>query len=685
MIRRHTGSWTQTQRRFKPFIRHVTGWIGAECHKFICPAEQGKCPVTDLGQTLDNAERVLLTTSGDKRDVFKTVVTVKIAGRDHLLESFVDITARKQAEEMLRNSEGKYRALFDDAADAHLLTDEKGLLDCNAAALRMFGYSTKSELIALHPAEFSPETQPDGTDSRFDSEQKIAAAIRNGSARFEWMHMRKNGELFPAEICMSAIMLSSGPAMLGTIRDLTERRRSEESLKLFRTLIDQASDAIEVVDPATSRYIDVNERTCRSLGYTREEMLSMFVFDVDLHTKEMQNRVEEGFREKGFARFESEHRRKDGSVFPVEVELRLVQLDRAYVVSTARDMTERKLTLQKLSRSEARLALRNRLADIFLTVPDDKMFDEVLNVVMERMSSTCGLFGFTDEQGSLVIPSLCGQIWKECKMDGKNLCLPREAWGGAWGRALIEKVPFVSNQLGQTPDGHVPILRYLVTPILHMGQAIGVLAVANKSTDYDDPDKEMLEDMAGYLAPVLHARLQRDAQELARKHAEETIESLARTDPLTGLANRRVLDETLPRETARAKRLQGSLALIFADLDQFKSINDRFGHQAGDQVLAAVGAILQRNLRSYALATRFGGDEFVLLLPGTTKDGAIIVAERIREKVAVSTVPDCPSPFTLSLGVATFEAGESGAELLARADKALYRAKKKGGDRVEVA
>jgi len=167
--------------------------------------------------------------------------------------------------------------------------------------------------------------------------------------------------------------------------------------------------------------------------------------------------------------------------------------------------------------------------------------------------------------------------------------------------------------------------------------------------------------------------------------ANEKIAVLARVDELTGLPNRRMLDETLPRETARASRLHESLAVCFADLDHFKSINDRFGHKAGDQVLIHLGAVLKSQLRSYALAARFGGDEFVLLLPGTTQKEAIIFAERIRKKVAASIVPESPAKFTVSLGVACFQTGETGEKLIARADKALYRAKEKGGNRVEVA
>ena len=169
------------------------------------------------------------------------------------------------------------------------------------------------------------------------------------------------------------------------------------------------------------------------------------------------------------------------------------------------------------------------------------------------------------------------------------------------------------------------------------------------------------------------------------KKANEMIETLARTDGLTSLANRRMLEETLPREAARASRLNESLSVIFIDVDHFKSINDQFGHKAGDQVLAQLGSIFKSQLRSYALAARYGGDEFVLLLPGTSKEEAIVIAERIREKIGDLAVPDYPRQVAVSMGVASFVADETGEELVARADEALYRAKEKGGSRLEVA
>lgn len=169
------------------------------------------------------------------------------------------------------------------------------------------------------------------------------------------------------------------------------------------------------------------------------------------------------------------------------------------------------------------------------------------------------------------------------------------------------------------------------------------------------------------------------------KEANETIDRLARTDALTGLANRRSLDEALQREIARSSRLKEPLSAILADLDRFKSINDQYGHATGDQVLASAAEVLRIQLRPYDLAARYGGEEFLILLPRTSPEDAIGVAERIRKAIEKVKVPACPRQITISLGVATWMIAEAPEQFVARADAALYGAKRAGRNRVEAA
>ncbi len=150
----------------------------------------------------------------------------------------------------LGESENKYRVLFEDSADANWLLDEKGFLNCNSAALKMFGYAAGAEM--RHPADISPPKQPDGTPSPKAVEQRLAAAFLNGKERFEWLHQRKDGNIFPAEVCLTALTLSGRPTLLANVRDITERKQAEEAL-MFKTALLEAQaettiDGILVVD-----------------------------------------------------------------------------------------------------------------------------------------------------------------------------------------------------------------------------------------------------------------------------------------------------------------------------------------------------------------------------------------------------------------------------------------------------
>jgi len=175
------------------------------------------------------------------------------------------------------------------------------------------------------------------------------------------------------------------------------------------------------------------------------------------------------------------------------------------------------------------------------------------------------------------------------------------------------------------------------------------------------------------------------AWRLARRVAR--LESLARTDALTGLHNFRALQAKLEEEFARAARYAAPLAVLLVDLDRLKTVNDVYGHEAGNAALRAMGEVFREELRETDFAARFGGDEFVALLPHQTAAEALVVAERLRLRLA-SRVWPWPQPLTLSIGVASMESPvqiQEPSMLLAAADAALYRSKRNGRNRVEVA
>lgn len=200
-------------------------------------------------------------------------------------------------------------------------------------------------------------------------------------------------------------------------------------------------------------------------------------------------------------------------------------------------------------------------------------------------------------------------------------------------------------------------------------------------------DERLLESAGrGDEFDAMQAELARLLERLTLQN--EALEELATTDALTGLSNRRRLFEHLDEEILRSRRYGTPLSVLLIDLDHFKRVNDTWGHSVGDQVLRNAARALSEASRDTDLAVRYGGEEFVLLLPETALEGALTLAETLRARLQ-DTPTDLPAgrriEITISLGVATLRNGENAEELMSRADAALYAAKHKGRNRVEAA
>lgn len=320
---------------------------------------------------------------------------------------------------------------------------------------------------------------------------------------------------------------------LQELREMTERLLiAEEEVQLLSKAVAQMQDALVLVKDNLVHY--VNRAFCDLYGYTENEIvghstIELFAGSSDEH-KELGEQFKRVFRSSdGLAILEYQDKRKDGSVFWASTTAGIVSTQQGlYWVSTIRDITLRKRAeaeLRKhrdhleesvkertaeLQQVNAELQIRNRISDIFLTIPDDEMYGEVLQVILEATKSEHGVFGYIDEAGNLVCPSMTRTIWDKCQIPDKTIVFPRGTWGGIWGRSLVEKKTLYSNEPFRTPEGHIPMLRALVVPIVYRGEVIGYLLVGNKVTDYHDGDVQLLETIANYIAPVLRARLQRD-------------------------------------------------------------------------------------------------------------------------------------------------------------------------------
>jgi PAS domain S-box-containing protein len=261
-----------------------------------------------------------------------------------------DINEKKRVEDELRRQKEVFQKIFENIPVMIAFRGQDGRVEMvNPEWERAMGWTLKEiggQNLDIY-AVFFPD--PDYRQMVLD----LSAASTG-----EWNDLKvsvKDGRVI--DVASTFVRLSDG-STLGIGRDITERKRAEQSLLLFRMLIDQSNDAIEVIDPETLRFIDINGRACLDLGYSREKLLSMSVYDVDPFVdKLMSARVAGKFENSGSAVFESFHRRKDGSTFPVEVSIKQVRLDRVYSVSVVRDITERKRAEAELRESEARFRL----------------------------------------------------------------------------------------------------------------------------------------------------------------------------------------------------------------------------------------------------------------------------------------------------------------------------------------
>lgn len=203
-----------------------------------------------------------------------------------------------------------------------------------------------------------------------------------------------------------------------------------------------------------------------------------------------------------------------------------------------------------------------------------------------------------------------------------------------------------------------------------------------------EADVEGLERLADQMQ-ILNEELNISQRALAQANSalqqrEARIVEASLTDALTGIGNRRKLEQALTQEISRARRTGGSLCALMADLDYFKQVNDRHGHGAGDRVLEEFAAMLRAQTRPTDIIARYGGEEFVVLLPHTELDDAAALADRIRRALASRIINPPGEPLTASFGVARLRPEERGDVLLDRADEALYRAKAAGRNRVAV-
>jgi diguanylate cyclase (GGDEF)-like protein len=248
---------------------------------------------------------------------------------------------------------------------------------------------------------------------------------------------------------------------------------------------------------------------------------------------------------------------------------------------------------------------------------------------------------------------------------------------GILGQAVVSRKPIVATVPEASRRLRYHADTYLLQPLLYKNQTLGVVAL----TDKDGGQAFNAEDLT-----VVRSLAAPAALALSRESMHQSIQELTRAatvDSVTGLYNRRYFEDRLQAELQRARRQQQSLALLMVDIDDFKRINDTFGHQAGDRALKEVAELLRSGVRIFDDCARYGGEEFTILMPGATAEMAVQAAERVRRRIEESSRRDNLT-ITVSVGVAMLGDGETSDDLIGAADGALSAAKQAGKNRVQM-
>lgn len=213
-----------------------------------------------------------------------------------------------------------------------------------------------------------------------------------------------------------------------------------------------------------------------------------------------------------------------------EMEQRLAELADELMKMNERlqEETEHKRGIEEaLHISTQELKIRNKILEIFLKIPDDQAYDKLLKLFLEVFESQYGTFGYFDQEGNFVVPSMTRDVyWEKCQVPDKEIIFLRGTFSGIWARALAERKVLYSNKGPfNTPKGHIPIINTMVAPIIYRDKIISTIHIANKRKGYTEGDKRFIETIANQLAPVLNARLERDRHERIRIKAEEDLKN----------------------------------------------------------------------------------------------------------------------------------------------------------------
>jgi diguanylate cyclase (GGDEF)-like protein/PAS domain S-box-containing protein len=615
-----------------------------------------------------------------------------------LLTSIHDITQFKQVQHELRESEEGYHLLFSNAPVGITVTDIQGNLIANNQAIQDLLNYNEEEIKIKNVQEFYYDKA---------ERQKLLALTENlGIVRdFETKFKNKDGKAISVLINTDLIdFKDQRQVLLTSIRDITNLKHIEEELTNERdftnAILDTAASLILVLDKEglVTRFNLACEKTT---GYSFKEIEGQHIWDTlsdnPAITREMFEKLFTG-------NYPSTH---ENYWITKNREKRLISwtntvlLDSVggieYIIATGIDITEQRQAETGLKDANQKLViwvkeLEERTKELGQL---REMGEQLQNC--QNIEEACALSAqyiqniFSTSHGALYLINSSKDLAEAVEMWGDIVStdktfIPIDCWAIRRGQSHIVD----ASHLGLC-CGHISgpcTSQYLCVPMMANGEIMGIIHLNHTTTNQDQQKTKdgLYDEHEVQLAVTVAEHI---ALALSNLNLRKTLRRQSIQDALTGLFNRRYMEESLERELKRATLDKKAVGIIMFDIDHFKEFNDISGHDGGDAMLRELGVFLNKSTRGGDVVCRYGGEEFVAVLPNATLEETKLRAEELRKGVKRLLIYHLGKPLakcTISLGVAVFpEHGQTIDELLKNADNALYRAKNEGRDRVVAA
>jgi diguanylate cyclase (GGDEF)-like protein/PAS domain S-box-containing protein len=601
-----------------------------------------------------------------------------------------DITERKRAEELSRQSEERFRLLVEHSSDGIYLVGPDGVVGhATRPVTRILGHAFE-DLVGRHVLDL---LHPDDRDHAAwffaDMLGKPGVAVNTS---YRCLH--KDGEFRYLEaVGVSRLNEPDVGAVVINFRDVTERKRTEQALaeseERFRAVFESALVGIARVDLG-GRLVEANRALQEMFGLVQDELRGRVLHDfmhpdeADVSHREWKDLIDGAL---DHSRAERRILRRDGQPLWVNLTASMVR-DRSsrprFAIVMLENISERK-------QAEAALQDTNRrLADWVAELEQRKREISLLSEMGDMLRACRSLeeaYGVIEPMASQLFPRESGAV--SVIAPGASIVETVAAWGLRGGERFFSMDDCWALRRGRPHlvehGRHGLVCKHVGTladsacvcvPMLAQGELLGLLHMTISEQG------RSLEARHRFVMTVA----EHIALAIANLKLRETLRNQSIRDALTGLFNRRYMEESLEREMRRAARGRHPVGIIMLDLDHFKRFNDTYGHEAGDDLLRRVGATLQRSIRAEDIACRYGGEEFTLIMPEASLVDAGLRAESIRESIKALGADPRRQAFgsvTISGGVATFpDHGPTGDTELRAADAALYQAKARGRDRI---